>query len=104
MIDWSTENITEPLLTSDISENELMNYCKHNNTPATELKNYACHTQVAERCVKLVSDAAVSVSGQKQPDEFFPYMNQFVSKHAELRNKNSILPLNEKQSFLLLFH
>ena len=39
MINWSAENITEPPLTSDIAEKELMKYIKHNNTPATKLEN-----------------------------------------------------------------
>ena len=37
MIDWSAENITEPFLTSDISEKELMKCIKHNNTPTIKL-------------------------------------------------------------------
>ena len=43
-----------------------MKYIKHKNAPAIELENYPCHSQVVARCVKLVSDAAGAVCGQKQ--------------------------------------
>ena len=32
IIDWSAENITEPPMTRNIFEKELMKYIKHNNT------------------------------------------------------------------------
>ena len=56
MSDWSAENITELPSDKSISEKELMKHIKYNNTPAIELENYPCHTQVVERYVKLVSD------------------------------------------------
>ena len=60
------QNVLQNPLTSDISEKDLMKYIKHKNAPAIELENYPCHTQAVARCVKLVSDAAGAVCGQKQ--------------------------------------
>ena len=60
-----------------------MKYIKQNNTPAIDLKNYPCHTQAVELCVKLVSDAAGTVSGQKQR---YGFISTRISSRQSMSN------------------
>ena len=55
MINWQKVNLTEPPLTSSISDDEINHLIS-----SKEKKNFPhlpCHTQAVERCVKLVTEA-----------------------------------------------
>ena len=40
------------------------------NTDVIQLPHFPCHTQSAERCIKLVTEASAAVCGQEQRDGF----------------------------------
>ncbi|CAG9826901.1 unnamed protein product [Diabrotica balteata] len=69
MIDRQSTTITEPLLTKCISNEELEEMIL--DIPAEiEILKYPCHTQAVERCIKLVTEASVTVCGNTARDEF----------------------------------
>ena len=70
LINWANENVTEPPLTFNLSNQSLTEYVKEANTPVIELDNYPCHTQAVERCLKLVSEASEKVCGLTKRDGF----------------------------------
>lgn len=55
MVDWEKEAKSEPPLTQDLSEKELLDVIE---TPLL-LPHYPCHTQHVERVVPVVAEAAL---------------------------------------------
>lgn len=67
LIDWQSEEVTEPPLTKSISEAVLRNMIV--NIPETiEILSFPCHTQAVERHIKMVTEASTSVCGNTARD------------------------------------
>lgn len=69
-IDWTVEKVTEPPITTKISDEDLKIFINDPNTPLIDLDRFPCHTQAVERCIKLVTDASMAVCGQTRRDGF----------------------------------
>ena len=59
MIDWDLLEVTEPPLTMDLEEKQLLEIIE---TPL-QLPHYPCHTQHVERVVPLVTESALQRIG-----------------------------------------
>jgi hypothetical protein len=70
VINWHSTVITEPPLTSDVSDDDIRSYVKSGGKSTIEFAKYPCHTQSVERCVKLVTEASMAVCGQLSRDGF----------------------------------
>lgn len=70
MLDWTTVQVSEPPLTTDISEADMRLYVKTGGDTTLEFPRFPCHTQAVERCVKIVTDASLSVCGPESRDGF----------------------------------
>ncbi|GBO23346.1 hypothetical protein AVEN_235140-1 [Araneus ventricosus] len=64
LIDWSNSVVTEPPLTMHIKDKDLREMCKEEQFPVLTFEEFPCHTQPVERCVKLISEAAMNVCGE----------------------------------------
>ncbi|GBO10210.1 hypothetical protein AVEN_147057-1 [Araneus ventricosus] len=64
LIDWSNCVVTELPLTMHIKDKDLKEMCKEKQFPALTFEEFPCHTQSVERCVKLISEAAMKVCGE----------------------------------------
>ena len=70
LIDWLDVSVTIPPLLSSISLDDISSRIfEGNNAPLPFLK-VPCHTQAVERCVKLVTEAALSVCGETARNGF----------------------------------
>jgi len=70
MINWKECNVTVPPMLSDISQEQLKSLVTGHAPPIMEFESFPCHTQSVERCVKLVTEAAAAVCGEKTRDGF----------------------------------
>ncbi|GBL82608.1 hypothetical protein AVEN_263691-1 [Araneus ventricosus] len=70
LIDWSNCVVTEPPLTMHIKDKDLKEMCKEEQFPALTLEEFTCHMQSVERCVKLISEAAMKVCGETARDGY----------------------------------
>lgn len=70
MINWQTTKITEPPILRDKSDEELQLLIGQEQTPVLNFLRYPCHTQSVERCVKLVTEASMSVVGSESRDGY----------------------------------
>lgn len=68
LIDWSACVVTEPPLTLNMSEKQLLDIVMKNEIPKFE--KFPCHTQTVERCVKLITDASSKVCGENARDGY----------------------------------
>lgn len=69
LIDWVNVKVTEPPMTMKYTDAEISKLiCSENNF--LEFENFPCHTQAVERCVKLVTEASISVCGSEARDGF----------------------------------
>ena len=69
IIDWAKEKISEPPLVMKYSETEITTFISSGSS-VMEFEKYPCHTQAVERCVKLVTEASLSVCGPEARDGF----------------------------------
>ena len=77
MINWEAECLSEPPLTRNKTENEILSY---KETPFVVSK-YPCHTQAVERAIRLVSEASAAVVDKKARDGF---IRQRIEARKEL--------------------
>lgn len=70
LIDWQSCELTEPPLTKDITDNDLEQLVHSVDSPAVAFPRFPCHTQAVERCVKAVTESALSVIGEHARDGF----------------------------------
>jgi len=77
MIDWEAERLSEPPLTSNKTEVELLSF---KETPFGVPK-YPCHTQAVERAIRLISEASATVVGKEVRDGF---IRQRIEARKEL--------------------
>lgn len=87
MIVWSESQVTSPPILRDISDMELENLLASDLHNMVELPDYPCHTQAVERCVKMVTEASITVSGEKARDGFIRSRIKSRSK-----KKNFVVP------------
>ncbi|KAK5648112.1 hypothetical protein RI129_003004 [Pyrocoelia pectoralis] len=87
LIDWQNNDITPPPLLQYFELDELRSIIKETPNKVIEITSYPCHTQAVERCVKLVTEASLSIVGFKKRDGFIKarldsrkLMPQFESK------------------------
>lgn len=69
LIDWQSASITEPPLTTYISDEKLREMILVVPDVIDFLK-FPCHTQAVERCIKLVTESSVAVCGGEARDGF----------------------------------
>ncbi|GBM39880.1 hypothetical protein AVEN_250205-1 [Araneus ventricosus] len=70
LIDWSNCVVTEPPITMHIKDQDLKEMCKEEQFPVLSFEEFLCHTQYVERCVKLISEAAMKVCGETARDGY----------------------------------
>ncbi|GBP52809.1 WD repeat, SAM and U-box domain-containing protein 1 [Eumeta japonica] len=70
IITWQDLKITEPPLTSKLSDEALKSIVKSGLGTILKVKKYPCHTQAVERCIKLVTEASSAVCGEHKRDGF----------------------------------
>ena len=70
MIDWAVCPISEPPIIKAMTDAELRDLITMEVTPTVMFPKFPCHTQAVERHVKLVTEAAKAVCGQKSRDGF----------------------------------
>ena len=70
MIDWAVCPISEPPVIKAMTDAELRDFITTDVTPTVIFPKFPCHTQAVERHVKLVTEAAKAVCGQKSRDGF----------------------------------
>lgn len=70
MIDWAVCPISEPPVIKSMTDAELKELIMTEVTPTVSFPKFPCHTQSVERHVKLVTEAAKTVCGQKSRDGF----------------------------------
>jgi hypothetical protein len=70
LIDWKNNDITEPPLIADLSNDEIRRVVESGEIPMIEFPRFPCHTQAVERCVKVVTEASVAVCGATARDGF----------------------------------
>lgn len=61
LINWNDCEITEPPLTMQISSDQLESLIRKEDVLPITFGKFPCHTQAVERCVKLVTEAALKV-------------------------------------------
>jgi len=69
LIDWQM-CVTEPQLTSDVSEEDMMQFVATHASQKFHFPRFPCHTQAVERCVKVVTEASAAVCGVKAREGF----------------------------------
>lgn len=70
LITWRECTITEPPLTLNISDEDLKTFVKSGFSTCQNVKDFPCHTQAVERCIKLVTEASSAVFGENKRDGF----------------------------------
>ncbi|GBL78890.1 hypothetical protein AVEN_48869-1 [Araneus ventricosus] len=70
LIYWSNCVVTKPPLTMYIKDKDLKEMCKEEQFPVLTFEEFLCHTQSVERCVKLISEAAMKVCGETARDGY----------------------------------
>lgn len=70
IITWRDCEITEPPLTLNISDEDLKAIVKSGLGTYQNIKDFPCHTQAVERCIKLVTEASIAVCGKNKRDGF----------------------------------
>ena len=67
MIEWN-DDFTEPLLTKDISDDNLKNFIV-NFSENNPIFKFLCHNQAVERHVKLVTECSAKICGQEKQNQ-----------------------------------
>ena len=71
LIDWqSNEAISEPPVTSGISDDDLLKFINTKETPSIAFPRLPCLTQAVVRCIKMVTEASAAVCGAERRDEY----------------------------------
>ncbi|GBM42490.1 hypothetical protein AVEN_80008-1 [Araneus ventricosus] len=70
LIDWSKCLVTEPPLTMHIKDKDLREMCEEEQFPVLTFEEFLYHTQPFERCVKIISEAAMKDCGETARDGY----------------------------------
>lgn len=68
MIIWAESQVTSPPLFSHITDEDLIDMMEKLKPIDITFSSFPCHTQAVERCVKLVTEASITVAGEKARD------------------------------------
>ena len=90
VIDWSELAIAEPPVVNAITDTELWQFIRMNETPTILFPKLPCHTQVVERLVKVVTEASKNACGQNSRDGFI---------RARLASRHIMPKLESKRNF-----
>lgn len=90
MMDWSTTKISSPPLLRGISNEEIESFIKSGEIPDWDIKEFPCHTQAVERCVKLVTEASLKVCGPQSRDGYI---------RATLKSRDAIKEFSTKADY-----
>lgn len=87
LIDWQKNDITCPPLLRNLEIDNLKSIITESSEKFLHIDSFPCHTQAVERCVKLVTEASLSLVGSERRDGFIKSridsrlrMPQFESK------------------------
>src|SRR6218665_524885 len=69
LIDWQMCVTAQPL-TSEVSEEDMMQFVATHASQKFHFPRFPCHTQAVERCVKAVTEASAAVCGVKAREGF----------------------------------
>ena len=93
LIDWQDQTvITEPPLTMNKTDEELLRYIREEETPYLVYERFPCHTQAVKRCVKLVTEASAVVCAEARRDGFI---------RARLQSRANMPHFNTKSDYRL---
>lgn len=70
MIDWNTIKISSPPLLRSVSNEDIKSFIQSGERPDWDIKDFPCHTQAVERCVKLVTEASLKLCGPQSRDGY----------------------------------
>ena len=90
LIQWADVEVTEPSVTSQIAEEDLIRFISDEHTPHADFPKFPCHSQAVERCVKLVTEACHSVVGPSAREGFI---------HSRIRSRNIMSRFESKKDF-----
>ncbi|GBN25168.1 hypothetical protein AVEN_191640-1 [Araneus ventricosus] len=93
MIDWSSITITSQPILRDISTDVFKSIVRDKKNPEWNFVHFPCHTQVVERCVKLVTEATAEVYGFQNRDGFIRSTFFSQSIMPEFDHKADFKPL-----------
>ncbi|GBL89432.1 hypothetical protein AVEN_216959-1 [Araneus ventricosus] len=93
MIDWSSITITSQPILRDISTYVFKSIVRDKKNPEWNFVHFPCHTQVVERCVKLVTEATAEVYGFQNRDGFIRSTFFSQSIMPEFDHKADFKPL-----------
>ncbi|CAD7081940.1 unnamed protein product [Hermetia illucens] len=68
IITWGDCEITEPHLTLTVSDEASKFIVKNGLGTCQNMKDFPCHTQALERCIKLVTKVSSAVCGENKRD------------------------------------
>jgi hypothetical protein len=88
LIEWQRCELTEPPMTSRISDEDLQQMVIDGDVP--QMKRFPSHTQAVERCVKLVSEASSAVCGTDSRDGYI---------FSKLSSRNVMPSFNTKREY-----
>ncbi|GBM01151.1 hypothetical protein AVEN_27249-1 [Araneus ventricosus] len=77
----------KPPLTMYIKYKDLREICKEEEFPVQTFEEFPCHTQSVERCVKLISEAAMNVCGETARDGYISAKLQERKELPTIDNK-----------------
>ena len=88
LIDWESAKLTEPPLTSSLTEAEVMSF----KESPYNVPKYPCHTQAVERGIRLVSEASSAVIGPEARNGFIRQRIQARKELGEFHTKKDYFP------------
>ncbi|GBN41443.1 hypothetical protein AVEN_106735-1 [Araneus ventricosus] len=91
LIDWSNCVVTEPSLTIHIKQKDLKEMSKEEQFPLLTFEEFPCHKQSVERCVKLISEAAMKVCDETARDGYIRATLQARNKFQRLTTRDSMI-------------
>ena len=93
IIHWDTCNLTPLYLLWALTNDEIGQYINRDSKPVMNFKQFPCHTQAVERCVKLVTKVSGKVCGECARDGFI---------RATLLSRSSIPTFSHKSKFKVI--
>ena len=79
MIDWSELAITELPVVNAMTDTELWQFIRMDETPTILFPKFPCHTQAVERLVKVVTEESKNACGPNSRDSFI--LGRLASRH-----------------------
>lgn len=99
LIDWQNYIVTEPPVTVKLSNKDLENIVKETFF-VKNLGKFPCHTQAVERCVKIITEAALKVCGETSRDGYIRSKLEGRKLLPSFENKARYLKKRSKSKYL----